>query len=197
MFTQTSQYGQVPLLEGCLAASSFHLGRGRERKRDGKVSKWSLIFFLNSPHLRCSGLIFRRKKKANSGDSGRQASFSIVKGWAVGLLYCTLAWLRRGDEDWAGMGSAFILHLAWFALIKHPVSFLCFSYQKDVSWIFYFCFFILKALGQWDHWGRRVGGHYKTGRSVSQSWLSPQPDGAAVCLPRPWCRTATLRHLGI
>lgn len=36
--------------------------------------------------------------------------------------------------------AVFILHLAWHVVIKHPVSFLCFSYQQSFSWIFYFYF---------------------------------------------------------
>lgn len=45
--------------------------------------------------------------------------------------------------------AVFILHLAWHTFIKHPVSFLCFSYQQSFSWIFLFLFF--KSL-------RRLGG---------------------------------------
>lgn len=36
--------------------------------------------------------------------------------------------------------AVFILHLAWHAFTKYPVSFLCFSYQESFSWIFYFSF---------------------------------------------------------
>lgn len=192
MFTQTSQYGQAPLLEGCLEAPPYHLGPWHERK--GKVYKWSLIFFsfLSSSHLRCSGLIYRKRKK--KAKSGRLPSRYIkVAHW--GQLSVTVALpgsaevVRLEQEGEAG----FTLHLAWHAFIKHPVSFLCFSYQESFSWIL-FLFLFFKSL-------RRLGGEvirtgelgygHKDWRAlqdreiyVPKLPISHQPDMAAVCLTR-------------
>lgn len=97
------------------------------------------FFFLSSSHLRCSGLIFRKRKK-----KPRVADFLLdIKGRSGDRQLSVTAALPGSGEvvrvEQEGE-AVFILHLAWHAFTKYPVSFLCFSYQESFSWIFYFSF---------------------------------------------------------
>lgn len=133
----------------------------------------------------------KEKKKAKSGRL--PSRYIKVAHW--GQLSVTVALpgsaevVRLEQEGEAG----FTLHLAWHAFIKHPVSFLCFSYQESFSWIL-FLFLFFKSL-------RRLGGEvirtgelgygHKDWRAlqdreiyVPKLPISHQPDMAAVCLTR-------------